>query len=80
MLIPMPANNPRPELFEIEADSPESREPQNETYVIRMRLQGAYEVRSFLSDLGVDERRIAFAIEELGRTKQVKIRNRGRAA
>ena len=72
----MPAINPAPELFEIEADSPEARGPQNETSVICMRLQGMYEVRSFLSDLGVDEKKIAFAVEELGRSRQVKVRNK----
>jgi len=72
----MPASNPTPELFEIEAASPEVREPENESYVVRMRLQGTYEVRSFLSDNGVDDRRIAFAIEELSRSGQVKVRNK----
>lgn len=71
----MPAINLAPDLFEIEAVSPEVSEPENESYVIRMRLQGTYEVRSFLSDNGVDERGIAFAIEELSRTRQVKVRN-----
>ena len=71
----MPAINPSPELFEIEAVSPEAGDPENETFVIRMRLNGAYEVRSFLSDQGVDERRIAYAIEELGRSRQVQVRN-----
>ena len=71
----MPATDPASEVFEIEADSPEAREPENESYVIRMRLNGAYEVRSFLSDQGVDERRIAYAIEELGRSRRVKVRN-----
>jgi hypothetical protein len=71
----MPAINLSPELFEIEAASPEAGDPENETYVIRIRLNGTYEVRSFLSDSGVDEKRIAFAIEELSRTKQVKVRN-----
>jgi hypothetical protein len=70
----MSAINPAPELFEIEADS-ESQEPENETYVIRTRLRGTYEVRSFLSDVGVDEKRIAFAIAELGRSRHVKVRN-----
>ena len=71
----MPAINPAPELFEIEAASPEADEPINQIYVIRMRVQGPYEVRSFLSDNGVDERRIAFAIAELGRSRQVKVSN-----
>lgn len=71
----MPAIGPTPELFEIEAASPETHEPENESYVIRMRLRGTYEVRSFLSDNGVDEKRIAFAIEELSRSRQVKVRN-----
>ena len=71
----MPAINSASKLFEIEADSPESSESENESYLVRMRLKGAYEVRSFLSDQGVDERRIAFAIEELGRFRQVKVRN-----
>ena len=70
----MPA--PAPEFFEIEAASPEFDEPENETYVIRMRLQGTYEVRWFLSDHGVDEKRIAFAIEELSRTRRVKVSQR----
>ena len=70
----MPANNLIPELFEIEAASPIAGEPENESYVLRMRLQGTYEVRSFLSDIGVDERRIAFAIEELSRTRQAKVK------
>jgi hypothetical protein len=71
----MPAIDPTPELFEIEATSPETHEPETESYVIRMRLRGTYEVRSFLSDNGVDEKRIAFAIEELSRSRQVKVRN-----
>jgi len=71
----MPAIDPIPELFEIEAVTPESSEPNNESYVIRMRLKGTYEVRSFLSDNGVDEKRIAFAIAELGRSRQVKVGN-----
>lgn len=71
----MPAINPIPELFEIEAVAPEATEPNNESYVIRMRVNGTYEVRSFLSDNGVDEKRIAFAIAELGHSRQVKVRN-----
>jgi len=71
----MPAINLAPELFEIEATSPEAAEPENQTYVIRMRMQGPYEVRSFLSNNGVDERRIAFAIAELGRSRLVNVRN-----
>lgn len=70
----MPATNPAPELFEIEAASPEADEPENQTYEIRMRLQGPYEVRSFLSDFGVDEKRIAFAIEELSRSRRGEAR------
>ena len=69
------ATNPAPELFEIEAASPEADEPENQTYEIRMRLQGPYEVRSFLSDFGVDEKRIAFAIEELSRSRRVRLGN-----
>jgi hypothetical protein len=72
----MPARNPTPELFEIETVSSEAHDPEHDIYVICMRLQGTYEVRSFLSDNGVDEKRIAFAIEELSRTGQVKVRNR----
>jgi len=68
----MLAINPAPELFEIEAAS-EGFEPENESYVVRMRLQGTYEVRSFLSDNGVDDKRIVFAIEELSRSGQVKV-------
>ena len=75
----MPANNLIPELFEIEAASPIAGEPENESYVIRMRLQGTYEVRSFLSDIGVDEKRIAFAIEELSRTRQAKVKKERKA-
>ena len=71
----MPAINLPPELFEIEAVSPEADDPENETFVIRICLQGTYEVRAFLSDNGVNEKRIAFAIEELGRTGQVMVRN-----
>ena len=74
--MPATAINPTPELFEIEAVSPEATEPENESYVIRMRLNGTYEVRSFLSDHGVDEKRIAFAIEELSRTRRVRVRQR----
>ena len=70
----MPAANQTPQLLEIEAASPVAHEPQNESYVIRMRLQGTYEVRSFLSDIGIDEKRIAFAIEELSRTRQAKVK------
>ena len=72
----MPAiNNLSPELFEIEAVSSEADDPEDETFVIRMRLQGTYEVREFLSDQGVDEKQIAFAIEELSRSRQVKVWN-----
>ena len=66
----MPAIDSAPELFEIEATSPEVDEPENQTYEIGMRLQGLYKVRSFLSDIGVDEKRIAFAIAELGRSRK----------
>ena len=77
----MPAINQPPELFEIEAVLPEADDPEKETFVIRTPLQGTYclqgtyEVREFLSDHHVDEKRIAFAIEELGRTRQVKVSN-----
>ena len=71
----MPASNPTPELFEIETVSSEAHDPEDASYVIRLRLRGTYEVRSFLSDNGVDERRIVFAIEELGRSRQVEVRN-----
>ena len=64
-----------PKSFEIEAVSAEIREPGDESYIIRMRLNGTYEVRSFLSDLGVDEKRIARTIAELGHTKQVTVSN-----
>jgi hypothetical protein len=64
-LIGMPAKNPAPEWFEIEAVSP-AGDPENETHILRMRLNGAYQVRAFLSANGVDEKRIAFAIEEIG--------------
>ena len=70
----MPANNPAPQSFEIEALSP-AGDPENDTYVLSMRLEGAYGVRAFLSAVGVDEKRIAFAIEELGRSQQVTVRN-----
>ena len=69
----MPAINVSPALFEIETASPEADDPENEMFMIRMRLQGTYEVREFLSDHGIDEKRIAFAIEELSRTKRVKV-------
>ena len=69
----MPAINVSPALFEIETASPEADDPENEMFVIRMRLQGTYEVREFLSDHGIDEKRIAFAIEELSRNKRVKV-------
>jgi hypothetical protein len=72
----MPATTAAPESFVIEAVSPESQEPENESYIIRMQLQGTYEVRSFLSDNGVDEKRIAFAIEELSRNRQVTVTTR----
>jgi len=72
----MPAiNNLSPELFEIEAVSPKADDPENETFVIHKRLKGTYEVREFLSDQGVDEKQIAFAIEELSRSRQVKVWN-----
>lgn len=71
----MPAMIAAPKSFEIEAVSAEVREPENEGYIIRIRLNGTYEVRSFLSDLGVDEKRIARAIAELGHTKQVTVSN-----
>jgi hypothetical protein len=71
----MPAIHPAPELFEIEAASPEACDQQDESYVIRIHLEGTYEVRAFLSDNGVDEKRIAFAIAELGRSRRVIVRN-----
>ena len=70
----MPASNPAPELFEIETVSSEG-DPEDDSYVIRLHLQGTYEVRSFLSDNGVEERRIAFAIAELGRSRHVSVWN-----
>lgn len=63
----MQANDPVPEWFEIE-----TRE--NETFVILACVQGTYDVRWFLDANGVDERRIACAIAELGRSKRVKVR------
>ena len=76
----MPAINLLSELFEIEAALPEANNLENQTFVIRMRvqgsLQGTYQVREFLSDHHVDEKRIAFAIEELGRCRQVKVTTR----
>lgn len=74
-LIRMPAINTAPELFDIEAASPEVLEPENESYVVHMRLQGTYEVRSFLSDVGIDERKIAMAVEELSRRRRVTVSN-----
>ena len=71
----MPAIHSTPELFEIEAASPETCDPQDEGYIIRIRLEGTYEVRAFLSDNRVDEKRIAFAIEELGRTGRANVSN-----
>ena len=73
-LIPMPAIIPAPESFVIETVSHEVQEPENESYVIRLRLKDAYEVRSFLSDNGVNEKRIAFAFAELSRKGQVTVR------
>jgi len=64
-----------PELFEIETISSETCDPQDESYVIRIRLEGTYEVRAFLSDQGVDEKRIAFAIAELGHSRHVSVWN-----
>jgi hypothetical protein len=52
-----------------------TEDPEYETFVIHMRLKGTYEARVFLSDQGIDEKRIAFAIEELGRSRQVKVWN-----
>ena len=71
----MPAINISPELFQIESVSPEADDPQNDMFVIRIRLQGTYEVRAFLSDNGIDDRRIAFAIEELSRSGHVNVSN-----
>jgi hypothetical protein len=70
----MPAIDPVPESFEIEATSLEACEPENETFVILARVQGTYDVRRFLDDNGVDEKRIACAIAELGQSKRVKVK------
>ena len=64
----MPAIYSSPEVFEIEAATPEACDLQHESHIIRMRLEGTYEIRAFLSDHGVNEKQIAFAIEELGHT------------
>jgi hypothetical protein len=73
-LVGMPAHTSTPESFEIETISRQG-DPENEIFVIHIRLEGTYEVRAFLSDNGVDEKRIAFAIEELSRSGQVKVSN-----
>lgn len=71
----MPATTTVPELFVIEAAAPKPEDPENQNYEIRLQLRGTYEVRSFLSDSGVSDRRVAFAIEELSRTGQVTVKN-----
>ena len=72
-------------LFIIEATSEENREPIKEKYLIRTRqssgqwtivatdLTGIFEIRCFLSDHGVDAKRIAFAVEELSRSRHVLV-------
>jgi hypothetical protein len=59
----MPTNIQKAE-FVIEAVPSEA-----DTYTIRVRVRGMYEVRSFLNDNGISDRRIALAIEELGRSE-----------
>ena len=71
----MPTSNPAPQLFEIEIIPSETGDPQGESYVIRIHLEGTYDVRAFLSDNGVDEKRVALAIAELGRSRHVSVWN-----
>src|SRR5215469_9791565 len=71
----MPAKTSAPELFEIDAVSPDTQEPERDSYMVRMRLEGTYGVRAFLSDNDVDEKQIAFAIEDLSRTGHVTVRS-----
>ena len=83
----MPANSLR-EVFVIEAASQEGHEAREERYVVRTQLNqsqwtvaptdimGIYDVRWFLNDNGVEDKDIAFAIEELSRRKRVTVSRR----
>jgi hypothetical protein len=73
--------------FIIEAVSQHS-EPVNPSYRVRTRLNsgvwrtaptnltGIYDVRWFLNDSGIDEKRIALAVEELRRSGHVMVSGR----
>ena len=69
----MPAIIAAPECFVIEAVSRGTQDPEDESYIIQVQLKGAYEVRSFLSDNGVNEKRIAFALAELSHKSRVML-------
>ena len=83
----MPANFV-PEVFVIETASQEVHEPGDERYVIRTQLSngqwteastdiiGVYDVRWFLNDNGVNDKDIAFAIEELSRRRRITVSKR----
>jgi len=77
--------NPDMKFFIIEATSEEKREPLREKYLIRTRqsngqwtivatdLNGIFNIRRFLNERGVDEKRIALAVEELSRSGHVLV-------
>ena len=77
-----------PEVFVIEAASQGVHEPGDERYVIRTQLSngqwtetstdiiGICDVRWFLNDNAVNDKDIAFAIEELSRRRRVTVSKR----
>ena len=81
----MPRFPHQPELFVIEASSPGSDEPATSNYVVHTRLRngnwkrnpttlaGMYEVRLFLDDRGVEDKKIALAIEDLSLNRKVQV-------
>jgi len=83
----MPAD-PSPELFVIESVPQSADEPEEENFIIRtalsdgqwtvspIEMKGTYDVRWFLNDKGIDEKRIAHAIAELTRGKRVRVSQR----
>lgn len=76
------------QFFIIEAVSHEPLEPASETYLIQTHLDdgvsraaprtltGIANVRWFLNDNGVDERRVALAVEELSARRHVMVSSR----
>jgi hypothetical protein len=75
----------QPERFVIEAISTLPQNPAVESYTVRTQLRsgrwtmgftslaGLYEVRLFLNDKGIENKKIALAIEELSQRRRVQV-------